>query len=174
MFLATDSFSMPTNPLQSYHSAGLGVFVCDCHWSASPLFSMTRASQGTAMVHPLALAGGWLMRSCGSPAFNPCSQPGLCLSQANPPSILPIPHPALSPSDFNYTSFVEFTGGFPWEEAVTSPQALAAHFLSGLAGPRWNRSLCLLHSLHNLVLEVDLSPLEIQRIKAAFKSRSGY
>lgn len=84
----------------------------------------------------------------------------------------PAPHQALL--TLITSSLAEFTGGFPWRRRLPLPKPPAAHFLSGLAGPWWNRSLCLLHSLHNLVLEVDLSPLEIRRIKAAFKSRSGY
>ena len=95
-----------------------------------------------------------------------------CCSRATLLSVRPAP--CTGPADFNYTLSAEFTGGFPGRRRYLSARPPAAHFLSGLAGPRWNRSLCLLLSLHNLVLEVDLSPLEIRRIKAAFKSRSGY
>lgn len=146
----------------------VSVCVCGCHWSISPLFRLMRACQGRAgSLHSFwqGAKHSLLLQAWGSPPFH-------CCSQATRLSVRPAP--CAGPADFNYTLSAEFTGGFPGRRRHLSARPPAAHFLSGLAGPRWNRSLCLLLSLHNLVLEVDLSPREIRRIKAAFKSRSGY
>lgn len=58
MFLATDSFSMPTNPLQSYHSAGLGVFSCVIVIGLPAAFQDDKNLSGGSRGLPLALAEG--------------------------------------------------------------------------------------------------------------------
>lgn len=147
------------------------MLACDCHWFAAHFlgwqelvrekqWSVCRFWQGAGRVGSSDVGG-----SPHPPLSNAAAGGRVCpLSTPLPWTLLTLITPSLA----------QFTGGFPGRRRLPLPKPPAAHFLSGLAGPWWNRSLWLLHSLHNLVLEVDLSPLEIRRIKAAFKSRSGY